>query len=257
MNAEFPRASTATPRLTFTESTGSTNADLRAHAADEGWPHFAALFTRDQTAGRGRLDRTWAAPRNSALAISVLLRELPSTPTARGWISLAAGAAMSEAIAAQLPAHDVAVKWPNDVLVDGAKICGILAEAASNAVIVGSGVNTAMTAEQLPIPTATSFAVLGVRVDEDRLISDYLHLLNGHLAALIAAGDARDSGLHRVVTERCATLGKTVTVSMPGGATLQGVASSIDSDGRLIVRSAGQEHAISAGDVVHVRPAAS
>lgn len=70
---------------------------------------------------------------------------------------------MADAVAAQLPARAVGVKWPNDVLVDERKICGILAEATSDAIIVGAGVNTAMTAEQLPVPTATSFAVEGRR----------------------------------------------------------------------------------------------
>lgn len=255
---DFPLSNAIVPRLEVVAETGSTNADLRANAADpERWPHLATLVTRNQTAGRGRLDRAWVAPADSAIAISVLLRTLPADPTVRGWIPLAAGAAMAEAIAEQLPGHDVAVKWPNDVLVDGRKICGILAEETTDAVVVGAGVNTAMTVEQLPVPTATSFAALGIVVDEDRLLSTYLARLDGYLSALTATANAVASGLHAAVSARCGTLGQAVRVSMPDGRTVEGRATAIDAEGRLLVESEGLEHAISAGDVVHVRPAGS
>lgn len=112
-----------------------------------------------------------------------------------------------------------------------------------------------MTAEQLPVPTATSFAVLGVDVDEDLLIADYLRSLDAHLSALAAAGDAVASGLQAAVAARCATLGLTVRVTLPGDRTLEGVATALDAVGRLVVSADAAEHAIAAGDVVHVRPA--
>ncbi|WP_336501038.1 biotin--[acetyl-CoA-carboxylase] ligase [Microbacterium paraoxydans] len=255
MSGDFPRSAALTSRLEVVDATGSTNADLRAHADDiDAWPHLSVLLTRDQTAGRGRLDRQWVAPAGSALAVSVLLRDLPVEPTARGWIPLAAGAAMTEAVAAQLPAATVALKWPNDVLVDGRKICGILAEATAHAVIVGAGVNTAMTATQLPVPTATSFAAHGVVVDEDELLHSYLSALDGHLTALATADDATASGVPATVAAWCATVGQTVRVSLPGGSLLEGMAVGIDPEGRLRVEAEGTVHAVSAGDVVHVRP---
>lgn len=254
--SDFPSARRVASRLEALAHTGSTNADLRLRAQhDDSWRHLAALVTRNQTAGRGRLDRSWVAPDGASLAISVLLRTLPADPDARGWIPLAAGAAMADAVAMQLPSHVVAVKWPNDVLVDGRKISGILAEATADAVIVGAGVNTAMTAEQLPVPTATSFAVLGASVDEDRLLADYLRNLEAHVSGLAAADDAVASGLHAAVSERCGTLGLSVRVSLPGGRTLEGVATALDAHGRLVVSADDAERAISAGDVVHVRPA--
>ncbi|WP_101846570.1 biotin--[acetyl-CoA-carboxylase] ligase [Zhihengliuella sp. ISTPL4] len=256
MSHAFPRSAALASRLEVLDATGSTNADLRGHADDiDGWPHLSVLLTRDQTAGRGRLDRRWMTPAGAALAVSVLLRDLPSDPAGRGWIPLAAGVAMTEAVAEQLPGAAVALKWPNDVLVDGGKICGILAEAGPRAVIVGAGINTAMTSAQLPVPTATSFALHGVVVDEDALLHAYLAALDRHLTGLAATGDAVASGLHAAVTARCATIGQSVRVSLPGGSQLEGTAVGIDGEGRLLVAADGAEHAVSAGDVVHVRPA--
>ncbi len=253
----FPHSTAAAARLEIVDSTGSTNVDLRAHAGDEsGWPHLSAILTEDQVAGRGRLDRIWTAPPGSALALSVLLR-VPRIPVAeRGWIPLAAGLAMADAVATQLPARAVGVKWPNDVLVGDRKICGILAEAAgSDAVIVGSGVNTAMTAEQLPVETATSFAVEGVQADRDLLVAGYLVRLDAWIESLAEHGSAVASGLHDAVAARCVTLGRAVRVMLPGGADLIGEATGLDADGCLIVSADASEHRIAAGDIVHLRPA--
>ncbi len=255
MIGAVPLTQSVSPRVAVVEHSASTNAELRAASADAGWEHLSVLLTDDQTAGRGRLDRTWVTPPGSALAISVLLRELPEPPQARGWLPLLAGVAMADAVATQLPGHEVGVKWPNDVLVDGRKICGILAEATPDAVIVGAGVNTAMTSAQLPVETATSFAVHGVSADADRLVSDYVRALGAAVSALVRDGDAAVSGLHAAVTEHCVTLGRDVTVSLPGGGVLQGVARRLDDDGRLVVQAADGEHVVAAGDVVHVRPA--
>ncbi|MGM7697423.1 biotin--[acetyl-CoA-carboxylase] ligase [Microbacterium sp. A84] len=250
----FPRAAAVASRLDVVTESASTNADLRAHAADvTGWPHLSVLLTANQTAGRGRLDRSWIAPPGTALAISVLLRNLPARVEAFGWISLAAGVALADAVSAQLTKHEVGVKWPNDVLVDGKKICGILAESTGSAVVLGAGVNTSMRAEQLPVPTATSFAVLGAVVDEDRLVADYLRGLDEKLAALAAEGDADTSGLRPAVSERCLTLHRDVDVALPDGSTLHGRATRLEMDGRLVVDVDGVEHLVAAGDVVHAR----
>lgn len=234
---------------------GSTNEILSERARESrSMSHLSVLLTDNQTAGHGRLGRSWTAAPGASLAVSVLLRRLPQ-PDARGWIPLAAGVAMADAIAEQLPDHEVAVKWPNDVLVDGRKICGILAQATQDAVIVGTGVNTAMTESQLPVPTATSFAVLGVEADADELLASYLRALDELVADLAAAGDAVSSGLHAAASGRCATIGLGVRVSLPGDSVLVGTATALDADGRLLVLAGGAERPISAGDVVHVRPA--
>lgn len=251
---DFPQATAFASRLEFIAESASTNAALRALAADaDAWPHLSVLLTDNQTAGRGRLDRSWDAPAGASLAISVLLRNLPTQADALGWIPLAAGVAMAKAVAEQLSGYEVGVKWPNDVLVDGRKICGILAESTGDAVVLGAGINTQMTPEQLPVPTATSFAVLGVHVDEDRLAADYLRTLDELLTALVEAGDAETSGLFREVTARCLSIGRTVDVALPDGSALHGRATRVEKDGRLVVEVAGRENHIAAGDVVHAR----
>ncbi|QDE34409.1 biotin--[acetyl-CoA-carboxylase] ligase [Microbacterium foliorum] len=253
---ELPLTAAVASHLEVLTDAGSTNEILseRARESLTTPPHLSVLLTDNQTAGRGRLGRSWTAAPGASLAVSVLLRRLPSGD-ARGWIPLAAGVAMADAIAEQLPDHEVAVKWPNDVLVDGRKICGILTQATHDAVVVGTGVNTAMTESQLPVPTATSFAVLGVAADADRLLATYLRGLDELVADLAAAGDAVSSGLHAAASRRCATIGLDVRVSLPGGSVLVGTATALDADGRLLVRAGGAERPISAGDVVHVRPA--
>lgn len=251
---DLPLTRRVASRVEVLAHAGSTNAELRWRADDaHAWPHLSVLLTDDQTAGRGRLDRSWTAPAGASLAVSVLLRSLPSDVGSRGWIPLAAGVAMADAISRQLPDHDVSVKWPNDVLVDGRKICGILAEATPDAVIVGTGVNTAMSEAQLPVPTATSFAVIGAEADADLLLSTYASGLAALIAAL-AAGDATSTGLHSAASERCSTIGRDVRVSQPGSGELVGRATALDTAGRLVVLADGVETAVSAGDVVHVRP---
>ncbi|MDJ1112924.1 biotin--[acetyl-CoA-carboxylase] ligase [Microbacterium dauci] len=253
----YPLAAVVSPRLHVIESVGSTNAKLLRDAADDpaGHPHLATVLTRDQTAGRGRLDRTWTAPAGSALAVSVLLRVGAVPIEARGWIPLAAGAAMAAAVRAQLSDTDVTLKWPNDILVAGLKISGILAEVLPSdpqAVVVGAGVNTAMTAADLPVPTATSFAARGVVADEDRLLADYLTGLRDAVADIAVGGDAFDRLRERIGAE-CSTVGADVRVSLPDGTDLDGRVARLDEDGRLVIETLLGEQTVAAGDVVHVR----
>lgn len=251
----YPLAAAITPRLQVVETVDSTNAKLARDASDDpdGHPHLSVVLTRDQRAGRGRLDRSWTTPPGSALAVSVLLRVGAVDTAARGWIPLVAGVAMASAVSAQLKDLDVALKWPNDVLVSGLKISGILAEVLPSdphAVVLGAGVNTTMAEGDLPVPTATSFAALGRAVDEDRLLADFLTALRDRIAELAVGGP---DAVADEVARRCSTLDKDVAVHLPDGTILHGQAERLDLDGRLIVSAQGVESVIAAGDVVHVR----
>ena len=259
---DFPRAAIIAGRLDVVPYTGSTNADLLAAVAVEpdAYPHLSVLVTDDQRAGRGRLDRTWTAPAGAALAISVLVRVTGIPADQRGWVPLIAGAAMTRALRGQF-APDAAeggprvgLKWPNDVLIDGAKVCGILSQmlpGEPDAIVVGAGVNTRMTPGQLPVPTATSLAIAGADVDLDRLLADYLQGLRRMLAAAVSAEGG--VGVRAEVRELCATLGSEVRVMLPDERTLEGRATGLDDAGRLIVAVGGESVPVAAGDVIHVR----
>lgn len=251
----YPLAAAVSPRVHVVESVESTNASLLRDAAEEpdGHPHLSVLLTRDQRAGRGRLDRTWVTPPGTALAVSVLLQVGAVANEDRGWIPLIAGAAMVGAVAEQSGAATARLKWPNDVLVDGRKISGILAEVMPgdpSSVVIGAGVNTTMSPNELPVPTATSFAALGLTVAEDRLLADYLTALRDGIADLAVSGPP---AVRALVEGVCDTLGAEVAVSLPDGASLTGTAERLDEQGRLVVRSGGAEIVVAAGDLVHVR----
>ena len=242
------------PSLVVLPEASSTNTELARMASAGGVRAFTTVVTDHQTAGRGRLDRSWTAPAGTSLAISVLV---PSVGAGRaGWLPLAAGLAMAEAVSALLPERPVGVKWPNDVLVGDRKVSGVLAELLpSGEVVLGAGLNVGMTAEELPVATATSLAIEGPdgAADADAALATYLlrlrHWVQGYLDA---GGDARASGLHAALTSRCTTLGRSVRVELPQGS-LEGTATGIAPDGRLEVASQGRLVAVAAGDVVHVR----
>ncbi len=212
----YPLTAAVSPRVHVVETVDSTNAKLMRDAQDDpdGHPHLSLLLTRDQRAGRGRLSRTWVTPPESALAVSVLLRVGAVVTRDRGWIPLVAGAAMADALAEQLPGREVALKWPNDVLVDGRKICGILAEVLPDdpqTVVLGAGVNTTMAEGDLPVPTATSFAALRAVADEDRLVADFVTGVRDRIAELAVGGGA---AVADGVSERCTTIGAALRVSL-------------------------------------------
>lgn len=283
-SALLPRSSAAAGRLVALPHAQSTNDELteRVHTAPSEWPHLSVVVTDDQRAGRGRLGRVWAAEAGTSLAVSVLLRPQPAfSPDVYGWIPLAAGAAMTlavrEALAdasgtgddadavAEAAARRVQLKWPNDVLIEGRKVAGVLSEllALPNApaVVVGVGLNLSMTAEQLPVPTATSLALAGVRdIDVDAVLARFLTELDGMLRALQRAnGDAVAAGVHARVAALLGTVGRDIRADLPGGDALEGRATGLAPDGRLLVRrrDAGVGHptevAVAAGDITHLR----
>jgi birA, biotin-[acetyl-CoA-carboxylase] ligase region len=250
---DYPLSRAASGDLRVVPTSASTNSELLALAADPAVPSFAALLTLDQTAGRGRLDRSWVAPPGTALALSVLVRDALSSPLA-GWLPLLAGLALADAVEPLVPGR-VAVKWPNDLLLDGRKVCGILVEVAPGGrdAVIGSGLNLTQTAEQLPVETATSLALAGVEVtpeDLDALVAAYLTRLRDELEHPGPVARLRDR-----VAARCSTVGMPVRVALADGSTLVGVATGIDVVGRLeVAAESGGVVAVAVGDVTHVRP---
>jgi BirA family biotin operon repressor/biotin-[acetyl-CoA-carboxylase] ligase len=275
---EFPLSREVASRIEYLDEAGSTNDVLVAHATGPdaaAWPDLSVVVTDNQTRGRGRLGRTWLAPTGKSLAISVLLRPPAGLSTDHlGWFPLLAGAAMTRAVRdvveesivpvtdvkeAETPSHEVTLKWPNDVLIDGYKVSGILSELLPDlaGVIIGAGLNVSLDEHDLPTLTSTSLMLVTKSVpDSDGVLFRYLTVLADLYRAFLAAGgDPAESGLLDEVTDLCGTLGSPVRVELPGGNDLVGTAVGIDGHGRLIVRDQGTDElqSVAAGDVTHLR----
>ena len=242
-------------RITVVDETASTNADL---IADPSAPDRTALIAELQSAGRGRMDRQWVSPRGRGLTFSVLFR--PPVPMLLwGWLPLLAGVAVHEAVTA-VTGVPVELKWPNDLLarpeIGGGKLAGILAQSSADAIVIGIGLNVSTAAEELAVDTATSLALCGAtELDRTALLTAILGRLDARMAQWVdVGGDAEACGLAAAYRDLCATLGQDVVVST-GGTGLRGRAIGIDESGRLAVEADGVLHAVSAGDVEHVRPA--
>jgi BirA family biotin operon repressor/biotin-[acetyl-CoA-carboxylase] ligase len=240
------------------ESTGSTNADLLARA-QQSEPEGTVLAAEEQRAGRGRMGRAWTSPPRAALTFSLLLK--PAVPPARrGWLPLLTGVAVAEAVT-KATGVETGLKWPNDLLAADAKLAGILAEAAGDAVVVGIGLNVSTEPAEFPSPRpgalpATSLRAAGAAAPdrEDILLAILEGFERWYRAWQQAGGDPDRSGLRPEYTRLCATIGRAVRAELPGGQALSGSAVGVDSDGRLLVLlSSGSEVAVAAGDVVHLR----
>jgi BirA family biotin operon repressor/biotin-[acetyl-CoA-carboxylase] ligase len=230
------------------DSIGSTN-DYVTTLARAGEREGLVVVAEHQFLGRGRLDRTWSSPPRAGLTFSVLLR--PEVAAAqRPWLPMLLAAAAAEALS-QRCELDVALKWPNDLLTGGRKVAGVLAETTGDAVVVGFGINVANTRDELPRADATSLALeTGAPVDRGPLLRALLRAMGPAYVGWLAGDDARTRYL-----ARCDTVGRAVRVHLPGDTTLDGEATDVDESGRLVVTSAdGTRTAVSAGDVVHVRP---
>ncbi|HEY8295567.1 MAG TPA: biotin--[acetyl-CoA-carboxylase] ligase [Micrococcaceae bacterium] len=278
-------------RFEVVTETGSTNADLLAQA--DFWPDLGLFVADSQLAGRGRLNRQWNAPAGSSLILSLFLRPRstagPLPHSSLGWLSLLAAVALRDTLVnvAGVPA---VLKWPNDVLVGGSKVAGILAQlvpapagtgsgrahvsgagdapdptrVSGPAVVLGIGLNVSQSRAELPVPTATSLALESARMLERPvlladLVRRFATLYRGFCAG---AGSAAapldgDASLLQRTTAAMATIGAQVRAELPGGTELLGRAAGLDSSGSLLITDAqGTTHTVSAGDVVHLRRAA-
>jgi BirA family biotin operon repressor/biotin-[acetyl-CoA-carboxylase] ligase len=222
----------ATWRIAVVDETGSTNADLLAAAAS-GAPDRSVLVARHQTAGRGRLDRRWDAPAGANLLVSLLFRAVPDHPhelTQR--VALAASRACTE-VAGVAPT----LKWPNDLLLDGRKLAGVLAQSGGSGpeyVVVGIGLNVGWAPD--------GAARLGDDLEPAVV-----------LEAMLAAYDRLPTDITESYRSALATLGQSVRVEL-AGSTVVGRALDVLADGRLVVLDeCGITHRFDTGDVVHVR----
>jgi BirA family transcriptional regulator, biotin operon repressor / biotin---[acetyl-CoA-carboxylase] ligase len=224
--------------------TGSTNADLlllsRSGADDGLW-----LRAERQTAGRGRQGRAWASPEGNLYA-STLVRLRPGDPPA-ATLALVAAVALEEVIGKLLQSfHTLVLKWPNDLLLDGAKLSGILLERAEDAIVVGFGVNIAHHPD-LSDRLTTSLAAQGLAVTPAEFAQ--------RLAEMFAAWlhHWRHDGLAPIVarwTERAHPPGTPLIARLPDGTGVEGTFDTLAKDGALVLRLAdGGVRVIHAADV--------
>jgi BirA family transcriptional regulator, biotin operon repressor / biotin---[acetyl-CoA-carboxylase] ligase len=224
------------------EEIGSTNSEA-LKLAEAGAPEFTLVTARRQTAGRGRRGRAWTSP-NGNLFASVVLR--PQRPLATvSQLSFVAALAVGELLDGLGVRGRVGLKWPNDVLIDGAKVSGILLEAGEGHVVAGIGVNLAHYPVGTAYPT-TSVAVAGGQIDVERAL--------GHLAASLIGWYRRwlDDGFEPVRAAwlaRAHGLGHEVRITRHDGGTDSGVFSAVDESGALVLTGAGGSRKITAGDV--------
>ena len=254
--------------IDYIEQTGSTNTDLMQA---EDVVDYTVLLTDEQISGKGRLGRKWTAPARSQVILSVLL--LPETLEFLGTLPLAAGLAVTDTV------EPAVLKWPNDVHINGQKLCGILAEAGpvgsaspaevskaefskaevskaevapkthtgaapSARVVVGMGVNITLSEDELPIPAATSLALEGLDTDRTEIAIALLK----NLRRRISQWENRDPQLMVDYRRVCSSIGQHVRLEAPTG-DVTGIVEGVADDGRINV---GGEY-YSAGDVTHLR----
>jgi BirA family biotin operon repressor/biotin-[acetyl-CoA-carboxylase] ligase len=260
LDARFLRSRLIRPGSLWTQldvlgETESTNA-VAAGQARAGAPEGLLVAAEYQSSGRGRLGRTWTTPPRSALLMSALLRP-GSVPANRWpWLGLLAPLAVATAVrrVAELEAR---VKWPNDVLVEDRKLAGILLERVDTptgpAAVVGIGLNVTLRAQERPQPLATSLALEGAATtDRATVLAAVVRELAGRYQAWVdAAGDPET--ILPDYRELSATFGRQVRVELPDGTAVEGAATGLDPDGRLLVDTPTGPHPLAAGDVTHLR----
>ncbi|MGQ9484095.1 MAG: biotin--[acetyl-CoA-carboxylase] ligase [Desulfosoma sp.] len=251
----------------YHETIGSTN-DRAMDLARTGAPHGTTIVTEEQTAGRGRLRRPWASPRGLGLYVSVILR--PELPPRHGpETTLVAALALARSLR-DLYALNARIKWPNDVLISGKKVAGILTEMHSDPdriqfLVVGVGVNVLHGSEDLPADTlypATSLAlerekVVALPSREESWPWSRPHVLAGFLNSWEELYETHMAqglkALREDLIKVSAVLGKTVCVQVSEGL-LRGIARDLTDDGALVLENqAGERATVWVGDILHLR----
>ncbi len=233
-------------KLDFTDS---TNTRLK----EDDHPAGTLLYTLDQRAGRGRLGRSWVAPAGSSLAFSVLLPPHLLDEDERQLLPLCAALAVQKTLSSLCGRQDFLIKWPNDILCSGRKICGILCETVTLGdqirTVCGVGINLTQTPEEFQkedLPHAVSLATVCPEIPS---VEDILETFARSLEAVLETLRQGDRDTLLVTYARhSATLGRAVRV-LGNRETLIGIAEGLSPEGGLLVRTDHGVHCVSAGEV--------
>lgn len=227
-------------RIDHHDEATSTNDVAAAHAAEGAAAGLVVVADR-QSAGRGRAGRVWEDRPGGSLLFSCLV-EVPPTPTL---VPLAAGLAVQHAVRRHGP--EAQLKWPNDVLIEGAKCAGILVERHGDALVVGVGIDVDWRGQAREGEAATWTSIAehtGAEVDRWEVLADVLAAFSSWLLDV-----RRDTKMLLAAYEaRCVSLGRNVRVESPSGV-IEGRALAIDADGALVVQTEGGPVRVTAGDV--------
>ena len=222
-------------RVRVINETTSTQSDLAKIINSGNAQSGEVLVSEYQSAGRGRLDRSFIAPPKSSLLFSLYIENEINL----SWIPLIAGIAVCNAI------NFTKLKWPNDIQIENKKCGGILAEKVSNGVIIGIGLNIFQTPDELPIPEATSLSQHGFDSNRDQLLISILQ----ELGKLIRGWPNNKKEIQTIYLTLSSTIGKAVEAILPSGEVISGIASGINDNGELIVG----DKQINVGDIRHLR----
>ena len=236
-------------RVEHFEEINSTNTYVSVKAK-EGASEGLVARADYQSAGRGRLDRTWEAPPRSALMCSILLSP-PTSPDEMQLVVAAVALSARSALGA-LCSFYPQLKWPNDLIVDDKKIAGLLAEVvqSENGITIVAGIGINLTDSPEGLPATNALKVSGVTITPEALLEKLLEELNIRRGLLdTEAGRQMLRAEYESVLE---TIGRSVIVEQ-SDAMFPALATGIDATGRLILNAAGEEKIISVGDVIHVR----
>lgn len=230
-------------RVSVFQSVTSTQAEL---VAKENLQHGDVFVTEYQSAGRGRLDRTFEAAKSSALLFSIYL-EPKRSKLEWSAIPLLAGVSLFNALNKLDENFKANLKWPNDLLIGDKKVAGILVEARDSGVVIGIGLNVSMERAELPVPTATSLALESFSELNRNLILPTILKSLATTVGLWESGSSLPFAQYRAASS---TIGKEVEVQLPSGETINSSAVGVNELGELQLASGAR---VNVGDVIHLR----
>ena len=250
MLVELTKSKNLVNWLRYLPITDSTNLELARLHRIESLPNFSLLVAGEQSGGQGRLGRSWVSEPETSISLSLYLRSQAEVAQL-GFLTLMAAVALNAAIKSFDSNIESGVKWPNDILIQGRKISGILAQIQPDgSLILGVGINLK---KQISAPTSSvSLEELGVSASFDEVLAAFLTQFRARFAIFTSDASLAIAKTLGELTQVCNTLGTMVRAEMPDGSEIIGRAIRIDELGQLVIR-ADKDISVSAADIWHLR----